>query len=98
MDIHQGRGNALRILGGVLQRRSRALPVEIADLKGGSAQNAIPREASAIVVLDASREKELKSLVATAEAEYKADLGGFDPDLQITVEKAERPEKVFDAG
>ena len=43
-----------------------------------------------------SKENELKSLVATAEAEYKADLGGFDPDLQITVEKADRPEKVLD--
>ena len=49
------------------------------------------------MVLDATREKDLKSLVATAEAEYKADLGSFDPDLQITVEKAERPEKVLDS-
>jgi dipeptidase D len=96
VDIHQGRGNALRILGGVLQKLLESLPVEVADIKGGSAQNAISREASSIVVLDASREKELKSLVATAEAEYKADLGSFDPDLQITVEKAERPEKVLD--
>jgi dipeptidase D len=97
VDIHQGRGNALRILGGVLQKALESLPVEVADIKGGSAQNAIAREASSIVVLDASREKELKSLVATAEAEFKADLGSFDPDLQITVEKAERPEKVLDA-
>src|ERR1039458_2419601 len=97
VDIHQGRGNALRILGGVLQKALESLPLEVADIKGGSAQNAIPREASSIVVLDAAREKELKSLIATAEAEYKADLGSFDPDLQITVEKAERPEKVFDS-
>jgi dipeptidase D len=97
VDIHQGRGNALRVLGGVLQKLLESLPVEVGDVKGGSAQNAIPREASSIVVLDASREKELKSLVATAEAEYKADLGSFDPDLQITVEKAERPEKVLGA-
>ena len=43
-----------------------------------------------------SRE-ELKSMVAKAEAECKSDLGGFDPGLQITVEKIVRPEKVFDA-
>jgi dipeptidase D len=73
------------------------LPVEVADLNGGSAQNAIPREAFAIVVFDAGREKELTSLVAKLEAEYKADLGGFDPDLQITVEEVPRPEQVLDA-
>ena len=98
VDIHQGRGNALRIVGGVLQVLLDRLPIEIAEVNGGSAQNAIPREATALVVLtDPSRESELKSAVAAAEAGYKADLGGFDSGLQITVEKAERPGKVLEA-
>src|SRR5208337_2220761 len=97
VDIHQGRGNALRILGGVLQSALDRLPIEIAEVNGGSAQNAIPREASAVVVLDAAREKELKALVSMAESDGKSDLGSFDPGLQITVEKVERPAKVFDA-
>src|SRR5208283_1500054 len=97
VDIHQGRGNALRIMGGVLQDLLDHLPVELAEVNGGSAHNAIPREAVALVVLDPSRESELKSLVATVEAGYKAELGGFDSGLQITAEKAERPAKVMDA-
>jgi dipeptidase D len=97
VDIHQGRGNALRIMGGTLQVLLDRLAMEIAEVNGGSAQNAIPREAAALVLVDPSRETDLKSLVATAEAGYKADLGGFDPGLQITVEKTERPEKVLDA-
>ncbi|MDR3748163.1 MAG: aminoacyl-histidine dipeptidase [Acidobacteriota bacterium] len=97
VDIHQGRGNALRVLGTVLQELVEK-SAEITDINGGSAQNAIPREASAVVVMDAAKEKELKSLIAKIEAEYKADLGGFDPGLQITAEKVQRPEKVLDAG
>ena len=97
VDIHQGRGNALRIMGGVLQVVLDRLPIEIAEVNGGSAQNAIPREAAALVLADPSRESDLKSLVATAEAGYKTDLGGFDSGLQITVEKAERPGQVLDA-
>jgi dipeptidase D len=97
VDIHQGRGNALRIMGGVLQGLVDGLAIEIAEVNGGSAQNAIPREAAALVLVDAAREGELKSLVATAEAGYKAELGGFDPGLQITVEKADRPGQVLDA-
>jgi dipeptidase D len=96
IDINQGRGNALRILGGILQNLLDHLPLEIAKLAGGSAQNAIPREASAIIVLDGAREPELKSLLARLEAEYKADLGKFEPDLQVTLEKVERPAKVID--
>ena len=96
VDIHQGRGNAVRILGGILQSAIETLPVEIASLTGGSAQNAIPREASAVVVLDAAREQDLRSLITKLHAEHKADLGGFDSDLQVSVEKVDRPAKVID--
>jgi len=96
VDIHQGRGNALRILGQTVQRLLERLPVEVADLKGGSARNVIPREATAIIVLDSAREGELKSLVSSLEAEARTDLGGFDPGLQITVEKVERPAQVVE--
>jgi dipeptidase D len=97
VDIHQGRGNALRIMGGVLQDLLDRLPVELAEVNGGSAHNAIPREAVAVMVLDSARERELKSLVATAEAGYKADLGEFDSEVQITAEKTERPRMALDA-
>ncbi len=96
VDIHQGRGNALRVLGATLQRLLQELQAEVASVNGGSAQNAIPREAAVVIVLDASREPELRKAIAKLEAEYKADLGSFDPDLQISVEKADRPAKVFD--
>jgi dipeptidase D len=97
IDIHLGRGNALRILGGALQRIARELKAEVATIAGGSAQNAIPREASAVIVLDAAREPDLRALVTKLGSEYKTDLGAFDSDLQISVEKVDRPGKVFDA-
>ncbi|HWR15326.1 MAG TPA: aminoacyl-histidine dipeptidase [Terriglobales bacterium] len=97
VDIHQGRGNALRILGRALQATLEAVPVEIAELKGGSARNVIPREASAIVVVDGAKEVDLKKVLATVESEQQTDLGGFDPGLKISVEPIERPAKVLDA-
>jgi len=96
VDIHQGRGNALRILGRLTQSLLSSLPIEIAEFKGGSAQNAIPREAAAVVVLDSGKEGELKSIVATAEADGRTDLGGFDPGFQINVEKYAMPTKVIE--
>jgi len=95
VDIHLGRGNAVRILGSTLQLLMEQFPVELADLKGGSAHNAIPREASAILVTDAANEAKLKSIVAQFSEDVRTDLGSFDPDLQITVEKAERPHQVL---
>jgi dipeptidase D len=97
VDIHLGRGNALRIMGVVLQDLLNKLPAELAEVNGGSAHNAIPREAVALVALPASREGEMKALVAGIETTYKAELGGFDSGLQITASKADRPASVMDA-
>ena len=95
VDIHEGRGNAVRILGSALQNAMEKLPIEIAELNGGSAQNAIPREASAVVILDSAQEKELRASIAKTEEHYRTDLGNFDPEVTIGVDKVVRPEKVL---
>jgi dipeptidase D len=95
VDINLGRGNAIRILGGALQLLLELISIELADLKGGSAHNAIPREASAIIVSGSAHEAQLKSIVAQFAEDVRTDLGAFDPGLQITVEKVERPQQVI---
>jgi dipeptidase D len=95
VDIHRGRGNAVRILGRALLAAIDRMPLAVAEINGGSKRNAIPREASAIVVLGATRIQELRSVLAAYEAEVKADLGAFDPGLRISVESAGRPEQVI---
>jgi dipeptidase D len=95
IDIHKGRGNALRLLGRLLQGLGERLPLAVAEIGGGSKRNAIPREAFAVVVLDAARGPELKSLLAAFEAEARAALGAFAPDLRIAAESVARPEQVI---
>ncbi len=95
VDIHRGRGNALRILGRALQALADRLPLAVAEIHGGSKRNAIPREAFAVVVLDPAHASQLKSLLAAYEAEMRSDLGSFDPGLRIAAETAARPEQVI---
>jgi dipeptidase D len=71
------------------------LPAELADMKGGSAQNAIPREAFAVIALDQNREGQLRQVVARCQDEQQLELGAFDPEPSITLEKAELPQKVM---
>lgn len=95
IDINKGRGNAIRVLGRVLQVLTSRVPVAIAELTGGSKRNAIPREASAIVAFNSSFAQDLGSLVAKLEADIKSELGSFDPGLRITLEGAASPTQVF---
>lgn len=96
VDIHLGRGNAIRILAKTVQSVLEKLPVEIADIKGGSARNVIPREATAVILIDGAKERELRKLVQALEADHRTDLGGFDPGLQIGIEPVDRPAQVIE--
>jgi dipeptidase D len=56
IDIHEGRGNALKILNRLLWQLSQEMKIELVSLNGGDKHNAIPREAFAEIVL---RKKDL---------------------------------------
>jgi len=97
VEIHQGRGNSLRILAGVLWSLSPRFGLEIASLAGGNKRNAIPREASAVVFIDPSRLAEFEVAVKIMEEEYRSALGAFDPGLAMAVEpKADVEPKVME--
>src|SRR5450759_5903622 len=78
IDINKGRGNAVRILGQVLQTLMGGMPLAIAAINGGSKRNAIPREASATIVIEGARVEDLKAVVGAVETAVRMDLGTFD--------------------
>jgi dipeptidase D len=97
VDIHLGRANAIRILGATLQAVLAELPAELADLKGGSAQNAIPREAFAVIALDSTHAAKLNQILARIQSEHRTDIGIFDPEITISAEPIALPAKVIAA-
>ena len=89
IDIHAGRGNAIRILAQVLGAMKPVFGFELASIKGGNKRNAIPREASAILVLEPAREQAFRDALAAHEAHWRAALGAHDPGLHLTLEAGE---------
>lgn len=83
LDIHKGRGNAIKLLGRVLLRLSE-LGARVASLEGGSKRNAIPREARAVVLLPKSKARKAQKLVAALEDTLRAEVSATDPDLQVS--------------
>ncbi len=84
-DIHLQRGNALCLLTRALWAAHLATPFRLARLEGGSAHNAIPREAFATLVLDGD---ERNGVVAAIEAEFARVRDEFrpaDPNIHLAV-------------
>jgi dipeptidase D len=89
IDINAGRGNAIRLLAQVLGAMKAEFAFALASAKGGNKRNAIPREASAILFLDAAKEAAFRTALKAHEAHWQAALGAFDPGLHMTLETAE---------
>lgn len=88
IDIHAGRGNAIRLLAQLLDATS-GFGFALASIKGGNKRNAIPREASAMIFLDPAKEAAFKVALAEHEAHWRAALGAFDPGLHLALEAGE---------
>jgi len=97
IDINIGKANALRILGRAMDALYKeGIDFNIADVKGGTAHNAIPRDAHAILYIDDSNVKKVNEILNDKEKELRIEFKNVDPDIALSlVETDEKYSKVF---
>jgi dipeptidase D len=97
IDIHQGRGNAIRLLARFLWKEARQTDLRVASINGGSKHNAIPRDCDAVVCLAQEKFHALERHVAHYGTIVSDEYGLSDPDVSVAIEKKgiEKPVAVF---
>lgn len=98
MQIHEGLGNANKIMNRVLFDGFENFGLRISQIEGGSLRNAIPRESKAIVAIDAIHEEAFLAEMKEQANTIKKELKTMEPDLEILVTKTETPKKIMDLG
>lgn len=78
-EIHKERGNANCLLGRVVYRAAEKLQVNLVEAWGGLADNAIPREAKAVLLAEDGKLENLLGLIKELETEISQELGSRDP-------------------
>ena len=84
-DIHLGRGNAIKLMARFLAEYAQDISFRLADIKGGSLRNAIPREAFAEMTLSKQDLPQLESIVKHYQTTLDNELGHVEPSIQITL-------------
>lgn len=84
-EIDKERGNANVLMGRLLWEISKGCKAALAEISGGLADNAIPRETHALLYVAPGEERIFKDIVAHVEADLKQELAVKDPDVQIEV-------------
>lgn len=81
IEIDRGRGNANWILGAILCGLSLRYDIRLSQMKGGQADNAIPREAEALIWVQKTDMSEIDAFLEAEEQKWREELGERDSGL-----------------
>ena len=88
VDIHTHRANANKIIGRTLDQISRRMAVRLVAVDGGTAHNAIPRRAAAVVACHAADAVRLETIVARFRETVRHEYAAVEPAIQLSVSSA----------
>ena len=94
VDIHLERANAVKLMARMLWKAAREHDLSIGDFTGGDKHNAIPREAEAVVVSKGDIGP-IRDVILKAFEEIKFEYRTKEPDMEITVEDIDLPERAI---
>jgi dipeptidase D len=90
VDIHEQRGNAVKILARMLWKAKDDYKFNLTEIKGGDKHNAIPREAYAKILIDKSEKDKFISTLKEEERSILGEIKPIDPDFKLEVKDAEK--------
>ena len=95
-DINKRRGNAIKILNLLLLDCSSMYGISVCRFEGGNLRNAIPREASATIVVDKEYRNDFEQYCINELQMWKESLKSTSPEFRFTIEPCEMPEHIMD--
>jgi dipeptidase D len=82
-DIHENRGNALKIIGEILDTLHDMNDVTFVSVSGGDKHNAIPREAEALIVIQEGMVKKVRRTLDDLKSYFNDIYCDSEPKLEI---------------
>jgi dipeptidase D len=103
VNINEERANAIRVLVRALTQVRREHDARLADISGGTAHNAIPRDAWADIFIHRDSFKAVEKVVAEMDQVFRHEFRKTDPNLKVSVElqletMGKRPLNTADSG
>ncbi|MDR0430897.1 MAG: aminoacyl-histidine dipeptidase [Tannerellaceae bacterium] len=97
-DIHKRLGNANKILARFLYLLKKKFDFALCCIDGGNLRNAIAREAYAIIGLKPGDKEEVRAMLNRFTSNIEVELKYADPDVQIIMQSADKPEMCIESG
>lgn len=95
-DINKGLACANKLLNRILWSLDKEMDLRLACFEGGNLRNAIAREANATFVVAQADVELMKEMVEKFAVDLKYEFRTTEPDMEIILSEAEKPEFVVD--
>lgn len=89
VDIHENRANANKLLAGALQVLADEMETMLLDIRGGSAHNAIPRYAEAIITIPSGYVGKAISLISKVQERMRSEYSEHEGAISIRLDETE---------
>jgi dipeptidase D len=87
--IALGRSNAIKVLGRALREAHAQAPFRLVELNGGKSRNAIPRDASAVISVEAGSESAVREALAAANETIRDAFKTTDAGVAVAVDSSD---------
>ena len=87
LDIHQGRGNAIKLLARMLWQARKEFRFDLVSIEGGNKRNAIPREAWAVLGVEPASAKPLAGFFEKAFDKIRIETKSVETGIKYAFEK-----------
>jgi dipeptidase D len=91
IDIHLGRGNAIKLLARALLDLPAGSGWRLIDLAGGSARNALPREAWANIAVAPGQFGAIEAAIAKSAAAMSSEFAGIESGIALQLTESATP-------
>lgn len=93
LEIHEGRGNANKLLVRLVREAIEELDARLACWQGGNMRNAIPFKAEAVLTLPKENVEAIKELAANWLEDFTDEYKGIETGIEVICEEIDTPAK-----
>lgn len=93
LEIHEGRGNANKLLVRLVREAIEELDARLACWQGGNMRNAIPFKAEAVLTLPKENVEAIKELAADWLEDFTDEYKGIETGIEVICEEIDTPAK-----
>jgi dipeptidase D len=85
IDIHRHRANAIKIHARSLHRLKTDFDLRLVAIKGGTAHNAIPRDAAALIACESAQLPAIQKMISEFEQNLKSEYASLEENLALSL-------------